>query len=168
MDKTLKEYLEAHKIKYIEHKHLPVFTVEEHHKLMSQDPSVLHTKNLFLKDEKKSFFLVSMYANKQLDLKALRRKLHAKKKLSFASSEQLKENLNLSPGSVSIFGMINDNEHKVNLIVDKQVWEAEKVGFHPNINTSTLEISHEDLEKFYNSLKSPKQILDLDSPEGDE
>ena len=48
-------------------------------------------------------------------------------------------------------------------IMDKQVLDAKIVSFHPNINTSTLEITHENLEKFYNSLKSKRMILDLDN-----
>jgi len=159
VEQTLKTYLEKCSIAYTEHKHPAVFTVEESMKLKEQLPNILHTKNLFLKDENKKFFLVSMFAHKRLDLKSLAKKLHAKKKLSFASAEQLKEKLNLTPGSVSIFGMIHATE--VYLVLDKQVWEAPVVGFHPNINTATLEITHEDLERFYNSLKTKKQIMEL-------
>lgn len=159
MDAQLKSYLEKHNIKYKIQKHPPVFTVKEADKVKDKTPHILHTKNLFLKDENKIFYLVSMYAYKRLDLKSLKEKLNAKKKLSFATAEQLKENLNLTPGSVSIFGMIYAKE--VIVIVDKQVWDAKIVGFHPNINTATLELTHENLERFYNTLKSKKQILEL-------
>lgn len=161
MDQYLLNYLNKLGIKYKIYKHPAVFTVEEAHRLMKETPGVLHTKNLFLKDERKKFFLICMNANKQLNLKSLRVKLKAKKKLSFASPEKLKERLNLAPGSVSIFGMIYAKD--VHLLIDKQVWQAPKVGFHPNINTSTLEITHEDLEKFYNSLKTEKEIIDLEN-----
>jgi Ala-tRNA(Pro) deacylase len=160
MDQTLKSYLKEHNIQYKIHTHQPVFTVEESKKIDKQMPRVFHTKNLFLKDEGKKFFLVSMSANKRLDLKKLKEKLNAKKKLSFGTAEQLKEHLNLSPGSVSIFGMIYSKD--VTLILDKQIWQAPIVGFHPNINTATLELSHENLEKFYNSIKTEKIIMDLD------
>jgi len=159
MDPTLSTYLQDHNILYVEHKHPAVFTVEESKKIELNLPNVFHTKNLFLKDENKKFFLVSMNAHKRLDLKSLRNKLNAQKKLSFASAEQLKERLNLTPGSVSIFGMIYAKD--VTLILDQEIWEAEKVGFHPNINTSTLELTHENLAKFYDSLKSDKMILKL-------
>src|SRR3989344_7490859 len=106
MDQTLKSYLEKYSINYKEYTHEAVFTVEESKKIDKQIHSVLPTKNLFLKDEAGNYFLVSMYANKRLDLKSLANKINAKKKLSFGSSEQLKERLNLTPGSVSIFGMI--------------------------------------------------------------
>jgi len=57
--------------------------------------------------------------------------------------------------------MIHAKPNSVFLIIDKQVWDAPLVGFHPNINTSTLELSHEALEKFYLSLYAKKQILQL-------
>ena len=159
MEKKLLSYLKKHDIQFKEHFHPAVFTVEESINLKKQIPKIFHTKNLFLKDEAKKFYLVCMDAHEKLNLKALKEKLNAKKKLSFASPKQLKEHLNLTPGSVSIFGMISATS--VFLIIDKKIWDAERVGFHPNINTSTLELTHENLEKFYNSLNSKKLILDL-------
>ena len=47
------------------------------------------------------------------------------------------------------------------LIIEKEVWDAEIVGFHPNVNTETLEIRHDDLERYYNSLNNRKEILEL-------
>ena len=63
------------------------------------------------------------------------------------------------PGSVSIFGAIYSSE--VMLILDKEVWDAEIVGFHPNVNTETLEIGHGGLEKYYNSLANRKEVVEL-------
>ena len=161
MDQNLKNYLEKHNIQYKIHEHPAVFTVAEHSKLIETIPKeVMHTKTLFLTDEDNNFYLVGIYAHKRLDLKSLKEKLGVKKKLCFASPEELKEKLNLTPGSVSIFGMIYAKD--VTLIVDKQVWQADKVGFHPNINTATLEIAHQGLEKFYNSLSVEKYILNLE------
>ena len=162
MDQNLKNYLEKHNIQYKIHEHPAVFTVAEHSKLIETIPKeVMHTKTLFLTDEDNNFYLVGIYAHKRLDLKSLKEKLGVKKKLCFASPEELKEKLNLTPGSVSIFGMIHAKPNSVFLIIDKQVWDSPAVGFHPNINTATLELSHEDLEKFYLSLKAKKQILEL-------
>ena len=73
--------------------------------------------------------------------------------------EELKKEVNLTPGSVSIFGAINSK--KVVLIIDKEVWNSDKCGFHPNINTSTLVLDHSNLEKYYNSLPNEKMILEL-------
>ncbi len=159
MDENLIKYLQDHKIKYKVHDHPAVFTVEESKFLKLEIFGVIHTKNLFLKDESNKYFLVCMNAYKKLDLKELKSIVHARKKLTFASSVELKEELSLNPGSVSIFGMIYSK--KVILILDKEIWLADKVGFHPNVNTSTLELDHKDLELFYNSLKSEKYILHL-------
>jgi Ala-tRNA(Pro) deacylase len=157
MDAALKFYLDKHNISYVEHKHPAVFTVEESKKLKQLIPG-LHCKCLFLKDNNRNFYLVALPAEKRLDIKSLREKLQVKK-LNFGSPEELKEKLNLTPGSVSIFGMIYAKD--VAFILDQEVWNAETSGFHPNINTATLEIKHEDLEKFYNSLNSEKHVIEL-------
>ena len=159
MEKQLEEYFNKHKITYKIHKHPAVFTVEESKKLNLDINEVMHTKNLFLKDESDKFFLVCMNAHKRLDLKKLKELINAQKKLTFGSAEELKSKLNLTPGSVSIFGMIYSKN--VSLILDKEIWDAKKVGFHPNINTATLELDHKNLEIFYNSLNTEKYILEL-------
>src|SRR3989344_7538665 len=157
MDPNLKSYLEKHNIQYKNYEHPAVFTVEESKKIKINIPS-LHTKCLFLKDENSKFYLVAIPAEKRLNILFLRKKFNLKK-LHFASEEELKYNLNLTPGSVSIFGMIYSKS--VYLIIDKSIWDANKAGFHPNINTATIVLDHSNLEKFYNSLKSDKEVLGL-------
>jgi|SRR3989344_7279482 len=163
MDNKLKSFLEKNNIVFIQHKHPAVFTVNESKRIKENIPGQ-HTKCLFLKDENSIFYLVCMNAYKRLHMKTLRKKFNVKK-MHFALPEELEEKLGLTPGSVSIFGLINNSDNSVNLILDKEVWTAEKVGFHPNINTSTLELSHNDLEKFVNLLKCKKYILDLNGDE---
>ena len=157
MDPNLKSYLEKHKIEYKNYKHPAVFTVAESKKIKIDIPA-LHTKCLFLKDENSQFYLVAIPAEKRLNINLLRKKFNLKK-LYFASKEELKSELNLTPGSVSIFGMIYSKN--TNLIIDKELWDAESVGFHPNINTSTILLNHENLEKFYNSIDIRKSIIEL-------
>ena len=159
MDTSLIKHLDNLGINYKIHEHPPVFTVEEAKKLENKFIGVAHTKNLFLKDEAERFYLVCIQAGKRLNLKSLKEKINAKKKLSFGTEDQLKKTLHLTPGSVSIFGMIYAKD--VILVIDKEIWQAKKVGFHPNVNTATLELTHEDLEKFINSLKLNPLILDL-------
>ena len=159
MDKLLEKYLNENEIKYIEHRHKPVFSVEESRGLKKNVPG-LHCKTLFLKDDKGRFYLVGMPAEKMLDSKNFRKHFHVKK-IRFGTPEELKEKVNLVPGSVSIFGAIYIQDNEVKLIIDKDVWESDKVGFHPNINTATLEVKHGDLERFYNSLKCDKEIVKL-------
>jgi Ala-tRNA(Pro) deacylase len=158
MDKNLKSYFEKYGIEYKEHKHEAVFTVEESRFLKKHIPG-MHTKCLFLKDDKKRFYLVALPAEKRLDMKSLRKRLRVQK-LHFGSPEDLKERLNLSPGSVSIFGMIYSKD--VRLLLDREVWLAERTGFHPNVNTATLEIDHNNLKKFYDSLHSEKEIIEIE------
>ncbi len=157
MDQNLKSYIEKHKIKYKIYEHPPVFTVEESKKIKFKVPG-LHTKCLFLKDSNNKFYLICLPAEKRLNTNLIRKKFNLKK-LNFASPEELKSTLNLTPGSVSLFGTIYSK--KVYLIIDQEIWEADLVGFHPNINTSTIVLDHDNLEKFYNSLKARKQVMDI-------
>ncbi len=83
------------------------------------------------------------------------------KKLYFASPEELKGELNLTPGSVSIFGMIN-SKGNTKLIIDQDIWDAKEIGSHPNINTATLVITHENLEKFCLSLDKKPEVISLE------
>ncbi|MEI6731684.1 MAG: prolyl-tRNA synthetase associated domain-containing protein [archaeon] len=158
MENALEEYLKKNKIEYAEYHHPPVFTVAESKSLVKNVPG-LHCKNLFLKDDKGRFYLVCMPAEERLEIKALRKKLGVGK-LHFASEHELKTHLNLTPGSVSIFGMIHS--HSVKLLLDKRVWDASEVGFHPNINTATIVLLHRELEKFYNSINSEREIVEIE------
>ena len=165
MDKSLSEYLKKHNISYKEHKHEAVFTVEESKKI-KLSLSCLHTKSLFLKSNDKSiskpikYYLVCIQADKRLNIKFLQKHLKHEK-LTFASPEELSSFLNVSPGSVSIFTLIAPSSLPVKLLLDKDIYNADSVGFHPNINTSTLVLSNENFKKFYNSLKQEKEILEL-------
>ena len=158
MERKLKNYLERNNVKYTLHKHTAVFTVEESRKIKKEIPG-LSCKTLFLKDNNGIFYLIGLPGEKRLDSKRLRSLLGVKK-IRFGTLEELKEKVNLVPGSVSVFGIINAKQGVV-LILDLEVFNADIVGFHPNINTETLEIKHKDLERFYKSVKLDKKILDL-------
>lgn len=159
MEKNLIDYLKKHSINYILHKHGAVFTVAESKK----DPSIMkipgiRSKNLFLKDEQRKYYLVCLPGEKRLDIKHLKAILKTKE-LHFASPAELKHELNLTPGSVSIFGMLNSKNTE--LIIDEDIWAADSTGFHPNINTETLEIKNQDLKNFISSLNCKKTVLKL-------
>ncbi len=154
MDKKLEN---KNKIEYVLHSHPAVFIVFLS-KILKKNIFAKHTKCLFLKDENNQFYLVCMDAFKRLDSKLIKKYFQVKK-LIFASPNELKNELNATPGSVSLFAMIYSNNTK--LILDKSLWDAVSVGFHPNINTATLEINHENLEKFINSLKINFEIIQL-------
>ena len=159
METELKNYLENNNVDYVNFKHRAVFTVGESRDLKKSIPG-LHCKCLFMKDNSGIFYLVGMPAEKRLNVWKLRAHLRVKK-LHFASADELFDKLGLKPGSVSIFGLVNNLDRDVVFILDKQVFDAEYAGFHPNINTATIVLKHEDLERFYNSVKNNKLVLQL-------
>jgi len=157
MDLELKSLLDNLAISYKLHEHKAVFTVGESGFLRDIIPGA-HTKNLFMKDDKGRFYLICLGADKRLDVKWLKKYLGVGK-LHFGSAEDMKSELHLTPGSVSLFGLMHAQHTR--LILDSELWEAPTVSFHANINTETLEITHKDLERFYNWLKADKEILKL-------
>lgn len=145
------ETLENMGLSYTKHEHEAVFTVAEANKLYSDIPGA-HTKNLFLKNKDASqFYLYIIASHKRADLKTLTELLE-ERKLHFASPEELQHYLKLTPGSVSALGLLNDPEHNVKVIIDKELWEADSINAHPNTNTATLTFSRSDFHKLFESL----------------
>jgi len=158
--KNILQILKNLGITYTEHKHPAVFTVEEANKYYDTIPGT-HTKNLFLRNKKgDKHYLVVIESSKRVDLGKLKQIL-GESKLSFASPERLKEHLNLTPGSVTPFGLIHDKDKKVQVIIDNDLWESEEINCHPNINTSTLTISSKDFRKFLEWTGNSVQSLDI-------
>lgn len=102
-------------------------------------------KNLFLCNRQHTdFYLLMMPGDKVFKTKELSSQLGCAR-LSFASAEEMEKYLDITPGSVSILGLMNDVEKKVRLIVDEDVLSGEYTGCHPCINTSSLKISTKDM-----------------------
>ncbi|HEX6975441.1 MAG TPA: prolyl-tRNA synthetase associated domain-containing protein [Vicinamibacterales bacterium] len=139
--------LDALGITYSRHEHPAVFTAEEaaeHWAGLDGKP----VKNLFLRNKKGDrHYLVILGIEKQADLKHLV-KVIGDDRLSFGSPERLMARLGLTPGSVTPFGLINDHDRSVRVIIDADLKHAERLIFHPNINTASLTIAFADLEKF--------------------
>ena len=135
-------------IKYVRHDHPPVFTCDEADKYWV-DSKAAHTKNLFLKTEKPphKYFLYILECSQHANLKDLRLRLGSDR-LTFANDSELKTILGLTPGSVSPFGLINDKDHKVQVLIDYTLNARRYLLFHPNTNTATLEINWDDFHKF--------------------
>lgn len=147
IEKKLYDSLEDLGINYTRYEHPPVYTVEEASQYW-QDIEGAHAKNLFLRNNKGSIhYLVVLEESKKADLKDLSGKL-ASGKLSFASERRLQEHLGLETGAVSPFGLINDQNRAVVVVLDKDLKRFEKVNFHPNVNTATITVSYNDFEKF--------------------
>lgn len=144
---VLQEFLSLHKIEIERHTHLAVMTVAESEQLVPKLPGA-KTKNLFLRDKKGAkHFLVTIPASLSVDLGQLGDLLGAGR-LGFASAERLFKYLGLTPGSVSVLGLVNDVEHCVQCVIDQSLWESAAIQAHPLINTATMVVPHVQLEKF--------------------
>jgi len=160
MDEELKIWLENHRIKYILHKHAAVFNVPEAKIHCGHIPGT-HCKNLFLRNKKTDqFYLVTIPHEKRLDLKQFRKMIGAPK-VRFADPDDLKAILGLTAGSVSPLGLINDRKNETIFIVDEEVWNAAEICCHPNINTETLQIPHNDFQKLIKATKNQIRVKKL-------
>jgi Ala-tRNA(Pro) deacylase len=147
-------------IAYVRHDHPPVFTVEDADRYWTELRGT-HCKNLFLRNKKGNHhYLVVAPTSRNIDLRRLN-KILGEDRLSFGSPERLSRFLGLEPGSVSPFGLINDAAKEVRVIVDEDLRNSRFLGFHPNINTVTLDISYEDFEKFLAWSGHEVRYLDL-------
>jgi len=127
--------------------HPPVHTVEESRALRGDIPGV-HTKNLFLRDGKKRFFLLVTDEARAVNLKAVSKIIGAKGGLSFGSAEALLELLGITPGSVSVLAARNDGEHKVTVVIDQALLAAEAINCHPLTNTRTTSLTGDAIAAF--------------------
>ena len=130
--------------------HPPLFTVEQSQALRGKIAGG-HTKNLFLRDKKQSLYLVVAEESAEIDLKGLHRVLGASGRFSFGSSDLMLEVLGVTPGAVTPFGVINDVQGRVTVVLDAGLMEHAIINAHPLVNTMTTSLSREDLVKFLES-----------------
>ena len=106
-------------------------------------------KNLFLcNSQKTDFYLLMMPGDKKFKTKELSAQIKSSR-LSFATAEYMEKFLDITPGSVSILGLMNDTEHNVTLLIDEDVIKEDYIGCHPCINTASLRVGTKDiLDKF--------------------
>ena len=153
----IEEFLHEHDISYERFEHPAVFTCEESAKIDIDIPGV-GTKNLFLRDKNETrYFLVSVGHEKSVDLKALKDMLGVTK-LSFGAEDKLKELLGVTPGSVTLMGLVHDTNHTVEVIIDAALW-GNTLQCHPLINTATLALPHTSIVKFLAATGHTPQIL---------
>jgi len=142
--------------------HPPVFTVAESAELKASIPG-LHTKNLFLKDKAGALWLICAEAHATIDLKALGKMLGASSRLSFASAETLFDRLGVTPGSVTLFALMNDRERAVRLVLDARLLQGSRVNFHPLSNDATTGVSPEGLRAFLRHTGHQPLVLAFDA-----
>ncbi len=119
-------------------------------------------KNLFLCNRQKTdFYLLLMPGDKPFKTKDLSQQIGSAR-LSFGEASYMEEFLNITPGSVSIMGLMNDTENRVRLLIDEDVFNEEYLGFHPCINTSSMKTLSKDIwEKFLPAVHHDYTIVKL-------
>ncbi|HRE33325.1 MAG TPA: prolyl-tRNA synthetase associated domain-containing protein [Candidatus Berkiella sp.] len=159
LDQTLIHFLNQHQLPFKIHEHEPIFTVEQGLHLHEIIPGP-HCKSLFLKDHKKNFILVSLREEKRVDLKALSLLLN-KGRLSFGKPEELLAMLKLTPGSVTPYGLLFDESHKVSFFLDEDLVECEITNFHPMRNDMTLSMLINSFLQFFTLIEHSPTIVKI-------
>ncbi len=155
----LLDWMAANGVQQTTHDHPAVFRVEEGLELKAAMPGA-HTKNLFLKDKKGRLWLISARQDTVIDLKRAPQAMGSDR-LSFGNETLLYETLGLTPGSVTALGLINDVERRVTFVLDKALWEADVVNFHPLTNTATTALAQDEFRRFLALLGLEPVVVDF-------
>nr|WP_177295845.1 prolyl-tRNA synthetase associated domain-containing protein [uncultured Blautia sp.] len=161
LDKEIRVYdlLDSLGIEYERIDHEPAMTIEACEEIDRVLEAVI-CKNLFLCNRQETdFYLLLIPGNKKFKTKDISAQIDSSR-LSFGKPEYMEQFLDITPGSVSILGLMNDKENRVQLLIDEEVLQEEYIGCHPCINTSSLRIRTEDMvKKIIPELKhSPKLV----------
>lgn len=156
----LYQLLEQLGISYEYHEHPEAPTIEIAMQYW-EDIDATHCKNLFFRNHKgNKHYLVLLECSQALEIHDLEKRL-MQGKISFASSERMDKYLGVKPGSVTPFALINDTSKHVHVFIDRNLLAAEKVSFHPLVNTASLIISKDDLIKFLDYQGNTYEFLEL-------
>ena len=161
LDKEIRVYdlLDSLGIEYERIDHEPAMTIEACEEIDRVLEAVI-CKNLCLCNRQETdFYLLLIPGNKKFKTKDISAQIGSSR-LSFGKPEYMEQFLDITPGSVSILGLMNDKENRVQLLIDEEVLQEEYIGCHPCINTSSLRIRTEDMvKKIIPELKhSPKLV----------
>ena len=156
----LNSFLATHGIACERVEHPPVFTIDEVERLVPPLDGAA-TKNLFLRDKKGTRqALVVVGADKPMDLRALATSTGFERP-SFGSADRLKRCLGIEPGSVSLLALVNDADHAVEVFIDRDLWAAAAIHCHPLVNTATLSVRHDDVERFLSATGHGFRLVDI-------
>ena len=142
------DFLDSLGLQYLRTDHEEANTMEACHKI-DRVLDVLICKNLFLCNRQKTaFYLLMMPADKPFKTRELSAQIQSAR-LSFAEADYMDEFLKIRPGAVSIMGLMNDHESRVQLLVDEDVKKGEYLGCHPCVSTSSLKLKTSDVFEKY-------------------
>jgi len=146
------------------HDHRAVFRVEEGLELKAALPGA-HTKNLFLKDHKGRLWLISARQDTVIDLKRAPAALGSGR-LSFGNETLMWETLGVRPGSVTALGLANDLDRRVTFVLDRRLWDAAVVNFHPLTNTATTALDQAAFRRVLALLEREPLVVDFEALAG--
>ena len=152
-------WMDEHDIPQTTHDHPAVFRVEEGLELKAAMPGA-HTKNLFLKDKKGRLWLISARQDTVIDLKRADKWIGSDR-LSFGNEALMLETLGVTPGSVTALVLINDNDRRVTFVIDKALWDADIVNFHPLTNTATTALDQAAFRRVLQLLEREPIVVDF-------
>ncbi len=143
------------------HWHRPHHTVEESRADRGDAPG--HTKNLFVKDKKSRYFLVTARDDADLDLKGLHRLIGAQGRLSFGSAEKMEEMLGVLPGSVTALAAMNAAPEAIRFVIEEALLTGEVIHCHPLTNEATTALAPSDLLAFMRAAGHDPLVLNLEA-----
>jgi Ala-tRNA(Pro) deacylase len=138
--------------------HPAVFTVAESSALRDEIPGG-HTKNLFLKDKKDQYFLLTVDEHATVDLKTVHQIVGGASKFSFGKPEKLMEYLGVIPGAVTALGVFNDVGQNVTIVLDAELMKNDIINCHPLKNDATTSIGRDDLIRFVEATGHKANVL---------
>jgi Ala-tRNA(Pro) deacylase len=144
--------------------HEALFTVEQSKALYDKMPGG-HTKNLFVKDKKGRHFLIAMEHDAVVDLKTIHTRIGAQGRVSFGNAEDMLNYLGVTPGSVTLLGIINDKTRQVTVFIDEGLLAHAQINAHPLINTATTNMATADMLRFLEAHGHKAHILPRTSSE---
>ena len=143
---------------YIEHPEAPTIEIAKQY---WAGHDARHCKNLFFRNHKgNQHYLVLLDCDAEMNIHAIEQQLH-QGKLSFASEQRMERWLGLRPGSVSPFGLVNDEECHVHLFLDANLKRYPALSFHPNDNTATVVISQEMFARYLSAVGNTYEYIEL-------
>lgn len=120
-----------------------------------------HAKNLFVRDKKGRIFLLVLEETATIDLKRVHEIVGGTGRVSFGTPELMTEVLGVTPGSVTPFGVANDRDKRVTLVIDAPLMRHERLNFHPLVNTRTTNLSRADFLKFLDAVGHTPTVLTI-------
>ena len=153
-------YLDQLGIKYEIVEHQAVYNMAEMEKIALPHPEA-DAKNLFVRDDKKrNYYLLTIKGDKRVNLQQFHEE-NGTRRLSFASPQDLKEKLDLAPGSVTPLGLLNDSHHEISFYLDSYFSDQPRIAIHPNDNTATIWLKPQALIHFIKDLGNPVKVVKM-------